>query len=175
MLLLKTAQIHKLLFKYNLLKDWIIRHRKNETSIYFLWKPVGLILCSNEVEDVQDSRQSYQEHRPHCRRDRNYQMAWWEQQLFRYLEIKREVSFKRKCYLVTSHLQTGYTVLCKSKHHSTNITVHTNEGPKREQIHKLENKDKNTLLWIPAAWPWLQHWLIFSISYFLPNNLLLQH
>lgn len=58
------------------------------TKAYLLGKSARLSFCSNEVEDVLNSWQSDQKHRPHCGGYGNHQMARWQQQLFRYLEIK---------------------------------------------------------------------------------------
>lgn len=59
----------------------------SEDNTDLLGKPVGVILCSNQVEDVLNSWQSDQEHRPHCGSYGNHQMARWEQQLLWYLEM----------------------------------------------------------------------------------------
>lgn len=52
---------------------------ENKTNIYLLGKSAGLILRSNEVEDVLNSWQSDQEDGPHGWGYRNHQMACWEQ------------------------------------------------------------------------------------------------
>lgn len=54
---------------------------------------MALTLCCYEIENVLYSRQSHQEHRPHCGGDGNQQVARGQQQLLWYLSKQDQNKF----------------------------------------------------------------------------------